>query len=54
MSPLQEDGILVSADSGVDPRVVPGRLRRSWGSLARRSAPSHGATPPGASRGGRP
>jgi hypothetical protein len=38
VSPRRGHGIPVSADNGVDPRVVPGPLRRSWGILVRRDA----------------
>ena len=45
MSLRREVGISVSAEGGVDPRVVPPRLRRSWGILARRFSSRYGKRP---------
>ena len=50
MSPRRGDGILVSADNGVDPGTVLGRLRRSWGILVRRDVATWAVTPPEPSR----
>jgi hypothetical protein len=46
MSPRRGTPIPVSVDNGVDPGVVLGRLRRSWGILVRRDAsPARGTRP---------
>jgi hypothetical protein len=54
VSPRYGDRILVSADNGVDPGVVLGRLRRSWGILVRRDAAASGVRADQHSRESRP
>jgi hypothetical protein len=46
----RSQGIPLSADNGVDPGVVLGRLRGSWGILVRRDVTTSAVRPPEPSR----